>query len=316
MSVIPEAADTQAIDWLVYQLADSLLPTGGFVCSSGLEAAAQHGWVKNEPSLINWCEASLAACARTSLPFLDEAYRLAMGQSDVPSIASSSATYSWCAGHWWDDIDGTESTELKAASAAAVLPASSVISSKVWTRLIELDDRCDACLTTTVARKSSQTQGRALMTAYVRCFSDTTPRHADGPKAGQRLLLHAEQVASQFLNAVRLGHVFGHLSITFGLSCAAMGVQLDRTRHLFLFLYTRNLFSSAVRLNLVGPYRAQRLLYQLSLKATKAIQKHMHQAQGASAAGESAVTATAQIAPLLDLFQGAHDRLYSRLFHS
>jgi urease accessory protein UreF len=32
-------------NWLKWQLADSALPTGGFVTSSGLEVAYQQGWM-------------------------------------------------------------------------------------------------------------------------------------------------------------------------------------------------------------------------------------------------------------------------------
>ncbi|RKP25238.1 UreF-domain-containing protein [Syncephalis pseudoplumigaleata] len=298
------AIDTSwAVEWLVYQLTDSLLPTGGFVCSSGLEAAAQHGWVRDESSLMHWCEASLTACARASLPFLDEAYRLAHGHrpSATATAAAARHHYTWCSGDWWDPIDTAMSSSTSSTSAG------------IWRELVALDDRCDACITTNVARKSSQSQGRALITAYVRCFADNPP---SDPANGRVATQHAEQLAHGFLQGIRRGHVVGHLPISFGLSCAALGLELERTRHLFLFLYARNLFSSAVRLNLVGPYRAQRLLQQLSARATEAMQQHVAQMQAYEAAGESPIAATAQIAPLLDLFQGAHDRLYSRLFHS
>jgi urease accessory protein len=34
-------------DWLLWQLADSAFPTGGFAHSGGLEAAWQHGEIRN-----------------------------------------------------------------------------------------------------------------------------------------------------------------------------------------------------------------------------------------------------------------------------
>ncbi|KAI8055192.1 hypothetical protein BDF22DRAFT_675823 [Syncephalis plumigaleata] len=181
------SSSTATVD-TTYQLTDSLLPTGGFVCSSGLEAAAQHGWVYND------LDNRVCSVFRRELE------------------------------------DNSSSSQL-------------------------------------IASQGSQ---------------------------------HAEHMARQFLNGIRRGHVVGHLPVTFGISCAAMGLNLDRARHLFLFLYARNLFSSAVRLNL----------------ATEVMQQHAVRVQVSTETNGSIISATAQTAPLLDLYQGAHDRLYSRLFHS
>ncbi|GAA5969474.1 hypothetical protein JCM3765_006898 [Sporobolomyces pararoseus] len=41
---------------------------------------------------------------------------------------------------------------------------------------------------------------------------------------------------------------------------AAGGLSLNRSLHLFLFLHARSILSSAVRLNVIGPYSAHRLL--------------------------------------------------------
>ena len=74
---------------------------------------------------------------------------------------------------------------------------------------------------------------------------------------------------------------------------------------LFLHAALRGVASAAVRLGVVGPAEAQRLHSKLHPLLEDV-------ADGSHADVERA----AQISPLADLLQGAHDRLYSRLFQS
>ena len=57
-------------DLLVWQLADSAFPTGGFAHSSGLEAAWQQGEVSNSADLRAFMEAFLVQLGRGALPFV------------------------------------------------------------------------------------------------------------------------------------------------------------------------------------------------------------------------------------------------------
>src|ERR1700749_2765699 len=61
-------------DWLLWQLADSAFPTGGFAHSAGLEAAWQHGEVRNRNELVSFVEASLHQLGRAALPFVTAAH--------------------------------------------------------------------------------------------------------------------------------------------------------------------------------------------------------------------------------------------------
>jgi urease accessory protein UreF len=73
-----------------------------------------------------------------------------------------------------------------------------------------------------------------------------------------------------------------------------------------VFIQLRGMVSATVRLNIVGPLEAQSIQHGLSARAEEV-------------AGESdnlTLDGIAQTAPLLDLFQGTQDRLYSRLFQS
>ena len=73
-----------------------------------------------------------------------------------------------------------------------------------------------------------------------------------------------------------------------------------------LFMCLRTLVGSAVRLGIVGPMAAQKLQILISPEA-EAVANHCADIQVAEAA---------QTVPLLDVLQGAHDRLYSRLFQT
>jgi urease accessory protein len=56
--------------WLVWQLADSAFPTGGFAHSGGLEAAWRHGEVRNGVELESFVDSSLRQFCHGSLPFM------------------------------------------------------------------------------------------------------------------------------------------------------------------------------------------------------------------------------------------------------
>lgn len=77
---------------------------------------------------------------------------------------------------------------------------------------------------------------------------------------------------------------------------------------MFLFMYVRALISAAVRLNIVGPYAGQQCLARAEPRVRRIVDGWW--------ARDTAAAAPRQTNPLLDLLQGHHDRLYSKMFSS
>jgi len=150
-------------------------------------------------------------------------------------------------------------------------------------RLAEFDELCEAFTTNQVANRSSRAQGRAFLTAWKRIFAEGI-----GPQV------------------VDLAPPFSHLAPAFGACLRQLKVPRETTSRLFFFNHLRSLFAAAVRLNIVGPMEAQVAQRELSTVAEPLLLR----------CEELTLDDLAQTSPLLDIWQGTHDRLYSRLFQS
>jgi urease accessory protein len=99
---------------------------------------------------------------------------------------------------------------------------------------------------------------------------------------------------------------FAHFAPAFGACMRSLDIPHDTTTRLFFFNHLRSLLAAAVRLNIVGPMEAQALQHHLAPKAQVVIEK----------CESLTLDDITQTSPLLDLWQGTQDRLYSRLFQS
>ena len=151
-------------------------------------------------------------------------------------------------------------------------------------RLEELDDACHVFLTNVVSSRASCVQGRALAATCARVWP------------GESMTALEDRVAA--LN--------GHHAPVFGAALSLLGLPLRTVQQLFLYSSLKGLTSAAVRLGIVGTYAAQRLQVECAGELDLILER----------CEDLRDPDVAQTAPILDLLQAGHDRLYSRLFQS
>jgi urease accessory protein len=150
----------------------------------------------------------------------------------------------------------------------------------------EIDQLCHAVLNNHVARRASSKQGRALLATAARVF---------GSPALDQLL---QQIKKQNLPS--------HLAPVFGAVTFQLGISLEKSLQIFLYTLLRDLVSAAVRLNIIGPHAGQQLLVELVPELQIAVRR----------SADVELDEIAQTAPIVEILQVNHDRLYSRLFQS
>lgn len=150
----------------------------------------------------------------------------------------------------------------------------------------QIDCLCDAFTSNHVANRASRLQGNAFLNSCHRAF-------------GAPPLAVLRQRVREF-------NLAGHFAPLFGTVTHVLGVERIAALRLFVFGQMRGWISSAVRLNIVGPLEAQSLQSQIAPLAERTLIESL----------QYDLESLAQNAPLIDLLQGAQDRLYSRLFQS
>jgi urease accessory protein len=150
----------------------------------------------------------------------------------------------------------------------------------------ELDWGHDALMTNAVANRASREQGRGFLSAACRSL-------------GLPALLALRRRARDEVLPL-------HWPVAVGATCGALGLGDVQVARLMLFLTLRGVLSAAVRLGVVGPIEAQSLQFSLNFEVDKR----------AARAVKWGVDDAAQTSPVIEVLQGAHARLYSRLFLS
>jgi len=284
MDSIPrqDGAQDDLSQYVLLLLSDSNLPTGGFITSAGLESYVVHGLLSqcaqelhagqdehtaagfsSSTSQAQSCSAflgfvgsSLDSYAQMSMPFLADAHRLTADLRSSPAQESNGSQL---------NVDGVDAPKQGQVDAFV-------------DRFSKLDDAYHSMVLNHVARRASCAQGIAFLTLFSKAFAREpelassvhsairSRRPSAGPSSSPPLKRNVPNSAliPLALDALKLqirhGQTQGHLPTCFGVFTATLGLDLRRSAHLHLFMQARALLSTAIRLNLFGPYLAHQML--------------------------------------------------------
>jgi len=151
-------------------------------------------------------------------------------------------------------------------------------------RLEALDELAEAFLINPVANRTSRVQGRTLVATACRIW----------PSAALADL------------KARADATRAHVAPLSGVVFLAIGLPLPTAQRVVLYGAARGVLAAAVRLGIAGSYEAQRMQFECGPRLDLLAER----------CGGLCERDLVQTAPVLDLLQSKHDRLYSRLFQS
>jgi urease accessory protein len=272
--------------YILLLLADSNLPTGSFVASSGLESSLKHGF----PSTFDFIQDSLSSYAHSSLPFVSDAHRVietypteALGGA-LTTIKSLDALY---------DAMTLNHVAKRASKSQGVALLS--LYAKGFSRpplaLLPDPDQKDV-------RMGALIQELKLLVRT-------------GVTHGHLPICWGVLTAAL---GITLGKPFPYTSRSKNDSVETS----ERSQFLFLFLHARSLLSASVRLNTLGPYAAQqyllhvvRVLVQSETARCKTLRTGV-----LDSTVDRVMHGPATTWPLGEILAARHDLQHSRIFNS
>jgi urease accessory protein len=258
-------------------LSDSALPLGSFAFSSGLESYMAHHRSQKAVST-----STSGSPTKTQIQHLN--HFLALSLSSIAAFA------------------------LPFILAAYDEPQN----------LSEWDDTIDASTLCTVGRRASIAQGKALLGVWDRAFKGviSTLNGIDDQAAIAASTLEAfgkQMKAPRSASTASGQDLFeygphAHFAPLWAVTALAMSLPREQTVYLFLFNHAKALLSAAVRLSIIGPYQAQAML------ASDKVQTLIRDELGRN--WNRTVEEAGQSVPMLEIWSGRHESLYSRIFNS
>jgi urease accessory protein len=264
-------------------LADSALPLGSFAYSSGLES------------------------------FLAHTKAAAQQQQQQQNQRSSTTTSS-------SITNFHKFLALSLSSLASTALPYLLAAHRCPQHLEILDNDLDASTPCTVARRASVAQGLALLGVWERAFRQSYTATTSGSSTTDGYVSRESTAAalalSSFSSSLKLPDrdvdfglgANGHLAPLWGVVCAAMAVSLQDSAYMFMLNHVKAVLSAAVRASVLGPYQAQGILASNGVREMILERMRREWERSTDEAGQSV--------PVLDLWLGRHELLYSRIFNS
>jgi len=282
-----------AIDDLEKRLADA---------RARLSAASDGDIVSTPPSILP----SDGSLATSSHHFL---LLLADSQLPLGSFAFSSGLESYLA-HTRPTSSFPAFLKLSISSYASTTLPFVLAAHRNPVDLLELDDTLDASIMCTVGRRASVAQGRALLSIWDRSFSSAVPVGAspDAVQALKEFTTLLRSTSSSGMPSSDLPPASAHIGPLFGAIAYILGMSLQQTAYVFMLSHVKALLSAAVRASMFGPYAAQKIL--ASVEVQEGISETVKREW------DTKIEDAGQSVPVIDLWIGRHEMLYSRIFNS
>lgn len=100
----------------------------------------------------------------------------------------------------------------------------------------------------------------------------------------------------------------GHFAPLWSVVCVAMDVDIEQAGYVFMLNHAKAVLSAAVRASVMGPYQAQAMLASNGLQSV--IRERLREQW------RTEPDMAGQVVPVMDLWMGRHELLYSRIFNS
>ena len=191
--------------------------------------------------------------------------------------------------------------------------------------LQDRDDEYDASVTCTVARRASVGQGKALVGVWEKSLKVAYGSSGDyeactALEEFARCLKSAPPGASGRGGKAEFGQevlvVHGHLAPLFGCLARALKIPLPHALYVYFLNHAKTLLSAGIRASLLGPYQAQGILAGEKLRDRMWALVREELEVKLEAVEEEGLERVGQSVPVLDLWAGRHEIVYSRIFNS
>lgn len=166
----------------------------------------------------------------------------------------------------------------------------------------------------TVGRRASVAQGRALLSIWERAFQSAfvpVSQMERDENSGILQLLKDFSAALKSAGSSTIDEVppaSAHLAPLFGVIARVSNIPEREAAYVYMLSHVKALLSAAVRAGVFGPYQSQKLLASIEVQEQIEIVIEREWNTEVEDAG--------QTVPVMDLWIGRHELLYSRIFNS